>query len=536
MPETYFLQEACVRALHSIVARLDRTRDFQPYFKVILEPPLRYAHDSWDYCDMAGRYVDAFCLIRQLTGESAEEEEAGLRKFLLRMANPEDGLFYNQDGENSQYVVDMFCQSRVLIGLSTWYLDTGDSEILGYLQRLVHGLARIAERRENYAFYPRNLYRRGEWLEGGLFYEPKDLWTVKPGYGGTQLEGIMKYAEITGDEVALEFTGAYLRYFLEAANIVKEDGSFIGHLHSQGIVPTMIGAAMYAERTGDRTLLEQCERFMRFILSHCSSFGWVPDGIGWHTCETCAVGDVIHLAARLSRLGFGDFWYDIERIARNQLLENQFRDPALIIRDNPAAPGLEAILNGAFASWAHPNDLLGGPDIEGCCTGGGVRALYHVLQNIALVDAQNTLAIHMLFSIETESVRIESALPYEGNVLIQLKTNTPVKLRRPEGTDTRNIHLTLNGQAITPTIEGNYFILGNRIAGDRIEIHFPLPTTTQLERIAGNDYTVSWKGNSVIQLEPIGEKYPTYRRSSWLAPSAPSSERLFPPIGNRIRW
>jgi hypothetical protein len=232
----------------------------------------------------------------------------------------------------------------------------------------------------------------------------------------------------------------------------------------------------------------------------------------------------------------GDFWYDIERIARNQLLENQFRDPALIIRDRPAMPGLEAILNGAFASWAHPNDLLGGPDIEGCCTGGGVRALYHVLQNVALPDAQNTLAVNMLFSVETESVRVESALPYEGNVVVQLKVDAPITLRRPEGADNLNVRIAVNGQSVSPRVEGNYYILGDRVAGDRVEMRFLLPITTRTERVAGNDYTVFWKGNSVTQLEPGGKKYPTYLRSSWLASSAPHTERGFPPIGNRIRW
>src|SRR3954468_1589558 len=77
MTPTMVLQDSAVLALKNISARLDRALDFQPYFKVELDPP-RAVHESWDYCDMTGRYVDSMALIRQVTGLSApREEEAG---------------------------------------------------------------------------------------------------------------------------------------------------------------------------------------------------------------------------------------------------------------------------------------------------------------------------------------------------------------------------------------------------------------------------------------------------------------------------
>jgi hypothetical protein len=535
-PQTAFLQEACSRALHSIVARLDREKEFQPYFKIVLEAPAHPAHDSWDYCDMAGRYVDAFCLIRELTGESCPEEERGLRKFLLRMAHPAEGLFYNQEGENSHYVADMFCQSRVLIGLCTWYMETGDTEIMEHLRRLVHALIQIAEYREDYAFYPRNLYCEGTWKEGGLFYEPKDLWTVKPGYGGTQLEGIMKYVQLSGDGEAREFVRKYLHYFLEVASVVLEDGSFVGHLHSQGIVPTMIGAAMYAEATQDRPLLERCERFLRFVFSHCSAFGWVPDGINWHTCETCAVGDVIYLAVYLSRLGQGDFWYEIERIGRNQLLENQFCDPSRVLAGREPVQGLAEIVHGSFASWAHPNDLLGGPDIEGCCTGGGVRAVYHILQNAVQYEAGGNITVHLLFSLSTKSLLIESYLPYEGRVVLQLHEEANLKIRIPEGIAPSDVQLFLDGNSQEPLVIGSYFALRGLHAGASLEMVFPLERIQKQETVAGREYCVRWKGNSVTELTPHGTAYQTYLRATWEADTAPQTTWKYPPQGDTILW
>lgn len=538
-PATAFFQDACALALENIVARLDRERGFQPYFKVHLEPTVRAEHDSWDWCDMAGRYVDALALIRQLTGLSAPDEEAGIRRFLLANRNPNDGLFYNQEGPNSTYVVDMFCQSRVLIGLCTWYMDTGDAEILAHLRGLVHGLMRIAERRDDYVMFPRNLYREGEWLEGGLFYAPKDLWSVKPGYGGTQLEGMMRYALLTGDEAVFPFVSAYQRYFLNAAQVVKEDGSFVGHLHSQGIVPTMVGAAMLAEANGDKDLLALCERFLRFCLSQTAPFGWMPDGTGWTTCETCAVGDVIHLAVRLSRLGVADFWDDVERIARNQLLENQFREPERVTAGRDAAPGVERIIRGSFASWAKPNDLLGGPDLEGCCTGGGVRALFHVLSNAVGEEPDGITAVRMLFSVETANISVRSTLPYEGRVSVTVKQPTArLKVRIPEGLQERDATVRVNGQAVGARSEGRYLVFESLPAGALAEAFFNgldsvVETTSE---VAGETYRVAWRGSSVVGIAPEGEKYPIYRRDGWRQAVAPTASWSYAIQGSRIRW
>jgi hypothetical protein len=470
------LQEALVLAQRAIVARLDPDEGFRPWFRITLEPQPALHHDSWDFVDMAGRYVESLAMIRQLIGRSVPEEKP-LREFFLSMQE-EDGLFYNRE----PFLADMFCQSRALLALSTWFMESGDPAILDRLRRLVHGLIAIAtptnaECEDCGLRYPANLFSQGEWIEGGLFYEAKDLWNVKPGYGGTQLEGIMKYFELSGDPAALEFVRRYLKYFLKEAVVVREDGSFEGHLHSQGIVPTMVGACMYAEATNDQDLFALCERFLRFTFGHCSSFGWVPDGIGWPTCETCAVGDVIHLACRMSRLGQGDFWGEVERIARNQLLENQFR-----VQISSEGSGLDDKIVGSFASWAKPNDLLGGPDLEGCCLGGGVRAIFHVLNNAAYGGE-----VRMPLSVDTGDIKVESYLPDEGRVVVTGPSS-------------------------------------------RVESEVPVESRTTREAVAGVEYEVEWLGDTVVRISPEGDRYPTYVRRR------EPSKTVFPPQTHRIRW
>jgi hypothetical protein len=328
----------------------------------------------------------------------------------------------------------------------------------------------------------------------------------------------MAYHALSGDETVVPFVAEYLRYFLGAARVVAEDGSYTGHLHSQGIVPTMVGAAMYAEATGDRDLLALCDRFLRFTLEQCSAFGWVPDGIGWPTCETCALADVIHLAIRLSRCGTGDYWPVVERFARNQLLQNQFIDPDRALTGRDPEPGVAEIVCGSFASWAKPNDLLGGPDLEGCCTQGGVRGLHLVLGNAVLTEPDGCVTVQMHFSLETGEVSVRSALPHTGYLAVTMKRPGALRLRLPEGCAPSSVCLTRDGTPVTAEVESHYLRLVLLPAGAQVEMTYPLPERMEAVTVAGEQYEVTWKCNTVMALTPEGTGYPIYRGKPQSAP------------------
>jgi len=79
------------------------------------------------------------------------------------------------------------------------------------------------------------------------------------------------------------------------------------------------------------------------------------------TCETCSLTDMLELALKLSEAGVGDYWDDIERFARNQLLENQFRDVDQVVSPEGRAQSqtpVAAILYGSFESTACPEQPL----------------------------------------------------------------------------------------------------------------------------------------------------------------------------------
>jgi hypothetical protein len=100
---------------------------------------------------------------------------------------------------------------------------------------------------------------------------------------------------------------------------------------------------------------------------------------------------------------------------------------------------------------------------------------------------------------------------------------------------------------------GNYIELGQHLAGERLMIRYPLPVTTEKVHI-GNPgyrqytYRVTWKGDTVVAIEPDGNDYATgysdfdksqvpvfygkegpgllYRRSDWLPDAEPEPAPL----------
>src|SRR3954469_19022034 len=70
-PATYLLQSAGERVFAALLARLDPTAAYRPYFALDLGGPVpQLRHQVWDWVDMSGRLVDAFGRLRLMTGST----------------------------------------------------------------------------------------------------------------------------------------------------------------------------------------------------------------------------------------------------------------------------------------------------------------------------------------------------------------------------------------------------------------------------------------------------------------------------------
>ena len=180
------------------------------------------------------------------------------------------------------------------------------------------------------------------------------------------------------------------------------DGSFRGHFHDTTF--RILSMSQLAVLTDDRELLSFAKKAYEFARTQGSPLvGFYPEAVGQNpaTQETCALSHLPGIAANLSLAGVGDYWDDIDRLARNQLAENQMTDSDWLyamakeipLYKTPTPQDYDGVRNvgkrllGSFAAYASVNDFFmpfnraPGPMV-GCCTGNGARALYYVWEHI----------------------------------------------------------------------------------------------------------------------------------------------------------
>jgi hypothetical protein len=532
VPRTYFLEDAANLARESLLNRLDPALGYQPYFRLDLGGEIpKVLHASWDYCDMAGRFVDALILTAPMVGASGPSDaELGLREFLLGRVNPRDGLCYDGEAPWSKYAADMFCQGRSMIGLISLFLLTGSARVEEKVAGQITGLSKIATWDGDRAFYAKDIWIEDHFEEGGLWNHNV------PGYSTQQNVGLARYARATGDPAALKLARGLSLQF-KAAGPVQEDGTFKGHTHSQGILPSLLGALQYALVADDEDLAIWCQRAYEHARRFTSSFGWIPDGLGFDvsenifagSCETCALCDLLEMAITLTEAGLGSYWDDIDRYARNQLLEQQIRDvsklatPEVLAQTDPIVP---KIMTGAFDSAAHANSLVGDRHgvVEGCCTPAGARACMLVWDRI-LSRERDGIHINLMYSRDTPYARLISSEPYMGEFRVEILQAGTFVVRLPSWIQSHQVRLTLDGADRPARYRAGSIVLGDARPGQIFVLSYPQLSREETDVIAGQEYTTSWRGGYVTSITPTGGRYPTYQRSAFEAETPPMIER-----------
>ena len=517
----------------SLIHRLDRDAHFRPFFDLrIRDGVMRASHASWDCVDMSGRFTDAWILLRQMMDWPVTEEESGVREYLLAGQSTEDGLFYDcgvriadcglgehpspqpspSRGEGVDRA-DMFCQSRALLGLTSWFLESGDIEIEERIEMLADGLWEIAAKKDDFCYYLGHRYSPDGWT-GVSAYTAKEMGpTALPAYGVLQILPLTRYWEATRSPAAERLILGLLNFLVRESGIIREDGGFNGHLHSWGILPSTVGVLRYAMATGRDELIPWCRRVYDFIVSRSSSFGWVPDGIGVDdgitTGETCCITDLIHLGVKLAECGHDECLDFVEVMARNQLPESQIRDTS---RFEFESPEVETMTLGAYDSWVMPNGLTGCSELglEGCCTASAVRAAYLAWKH-AISHSSGEVRVNLMLSRRSEWLDTASYQPFEGRFDIVVRKPVRIAVRIPKWIAKPSV--TMDGQPISPRVAGGWLRIEDARPGSRIELRFPIPERRTEEEIGGRTYRLSWRGITLMKIEPPGEIYPIFQRN-----------------------
>ena len=579
VPHTLDLVERADLALNGLGGSLDPELDYELYFWIHYRArPPYMLHWGFDPTNEP-KFAESFPLMRTMTGtDTNRTAEEGLMGALVGRLSQDDGLYYGLAGEDRPWhsighpgyehtaedSANLAGNGRMLRAMIAWWERSGDSAWEQRIRGLARGLNTIAIHRDNYAYYPDGGF-------GEAFSYPRSGWrsTEEPldehgggegavtCYQGHQIQGLSRWASMSGDEEALELAGKLTRFVMkrqfwgaepEALGVAgKEQGHFDSHFHARTIA--LRGILEYAMTADD----QRVKQFVRAAYEYGRSLGiahmgWYP-GPNGSGCEGCTLGDMVALGIRLSDAGIADYWDDVDQLVRNQLVEGQLVNAQLLEQVSTAGPerppgsqwwqallgdisydpltihpGQEATDRvierslGVFAGDSSPTSLQ--PWVMQCCTGNATQGLYYAWESIVRGEDGHA-QVNLLLNRASRWLDVDSHLPYEGKVLIRNKTATTVAVRIPSWVPRRELRAQVNDRDRPLRWVGNYAQFDDLKPDDSLALEFPLTEQTleytACDRIwrAEQKYSCSFRGNTLVDISPRDEQprsYPIYLR------------------------
>ena len=346
---------------------------------------------------------------------------------------------------------------------------------------------------------------------------------------------------MTGYTPALQFAARLSRWPLYHDDTVTPNGvitktGWEGHLHAW--MDTFSGilrcARAGAPDLNHPEISERAYRVFEWVkANYTSPFGWVADSVGATTCETDTITSAIRLALELIKEGHSEYWNDVERFVRNQLVENQFRNVETL---HLADPMLIRGIRGCFESWADPNTLLAvkNGDIEGCCINGGIRGLFLASQN-AIQETTEEVRVNILISAISSSVEVASYLPYQGRLDLYISGAKRIRVRTPDWLHPNDVRVNASA-GVHVERQSSAVVLKGPVAGAPITLRFEQPEVERVHEVAKRSYRALWRGDTVVQLLPAGNPYPIFQRPALNKSAAPLKPKDISPISQQVHW
>jgi hypothetical protein len=119
---------------------------------------------------------------------------------------------------------------------------------------------------------------------------------------------------------------------------------------------------------------------------------------------------------------------------------------------------------------------------------------------------------------------------------IQVRKQCAVDLRLPPIAATTVLQLTLNGRPIRDPVSSGHCRLSGLQPGDALVVTYPLVERREAHTVAGRGYMTSWRGQTVVNIEPAAERCPSYRRRTMEESQPPNAPRLFAPSARQLPW
>jgi hypothetical protein len=478
-----------------------------------------------------------------------------------------DGQVWTTDHPNLTQLSSSFPNGRLLNALTIYYLRNHNPVWTGIADQMIQRLAEMAIYREGYCFYPVGLW-------SPMAQYPRDLHSLASDnmcdWGGARLlESLARYYQTTGYPPAIHLAAQLAQATRHHSFMFDEKGSFInrreytpegqaaapqpptaqivygGHFHSHTLA--LLGLVDYGVVAQDRELIDFCRMSYEWARLQGSTLtGYFPTILNpqlvmdgglpysgvlspfYDEFEICELADMIAIALKLSAAGINDYYDDVERWVRNFFSEGQltridwiytrprYMDTRPLFPNETAERVAERSLGG-FGGWLNGNDWATRMGLMHCCTGNAARTLYYLWEHLLHAD-QDTLQVNLRFNHASPWADVYSYDPYEGRLDLKLKkAYARLRLHAPEWVEKNSgqLQVSVNDQPRAFTWDGRYIEVGSGHPGDVVTMTYPLKVYSIKEQLGDGIYTLTLKGNTVVDIDPKGRHSPLFQRAHY---------------------
>jgi len=514
LPDTLDLAELCGLSANVLIGNMD------PHWQAYnfgVDPPR-----GVDRGAVLPKHIRTLLLVRAASGSTH-----GLDVEATQMKNQLDSLTNQSKTPNSYFFGPGY--GPLVLALANWNERVADPlyrEWIAYLARLMRENALLVGDR---AYYPPSSLRdqAGKWYNGDSrgqspipYKAPDEPTADQQGFEGTVkweqalvLRALLRDYQLNGNKDSLAMAGKFSRFILQPTMWEKggpDNGKFAGHFH--GNMWTLQAVLEYALVSKDADAKKIVVKAYEYARSRgVVDMGWFPSWVDpehfkraavfAQLNETCGVADALMLALKLSEAGLGDYWDDIDAMARNHLSQMQFTSLDVMRKYSGNKLENDRLLKPFVGGFGMAGPTTIQPQVIGCCSANGGLALYQTWRSILDRD-ENGCTVNLLMNRVSPWIDVASHLPFEGRVDIRVHDAERVRVRIPGWIDKEKVRVQINGEDAKPEWKERFISLTKLQAGDVLSVRFDVPER-EVERDFGwRKYTLQFRGSTLADIQP----------------------------------
>jgi hypothetical protein len=544
IPDTLELADHARLALNGLGGTLDWENVPEFYFRITLEPP-ELKHDAISFAACGPKFWEAFPMMRLMSGSDLYADLEKRHTEYMVSCIEDDGLFYCKigperpwDNSSPEDYANIYGQGRMMRAMLAQYYYDGNRQWLTRLDKMFKRLSEIAIHKDDYAYYPTNpgygdmySFPKSGWKGTGLKPEGlpgKNIWLYGhfgiPMYLGGTILPLVRYAEQTQNEKALDLAGKLARFVAKPENgwnpesdtpgvNASERGHYPGQFHAH--VMTLRGILAYGVATNDmhwKNFARDGYEFSRTL--GIARLGWFEGFVGKHSHESCGLTDMVSLALKLTEAGMGDYWDDVDGYTRNHLTEGRHLDLERLKAMNPGLTrDQEKILErclGTFTGYGRPTAFSA--RLQNCCMANGAQGLYAVWESM-FKFRDGTAQVNLLLNRASPWMDVDSYLPHEGKVILHNKKAQRAQVYIPRWVNKSKVNCNVDANRVDAVFLGNYLLVEPLRPGSVVVVTFPIQEETETyiledygqlpSNLLGTyTYEIVFRGNTAVQVVP----------------------------------